>query len=461
MSLARNYGAEDLEVYSHISAFSGESFREQSARETLKDLYRRAARQLGLPVRGNNPTEVFFAPLGPPHARHDDLARAFVSAAISLGPPATEDTPAARQWQRLAIERSCPQINRLRATVAFDESAWLARRFEAWRRGEAPLGESEAHLFAAYEAATRASGRRRSDIVWPPRLVWTGTGLGFEPEAGSRAQTLRFSAVPVPIAGGGRASFPAPWRERMVWSCDGRTTEIAAGPGPGEVLVFDEASGTLLGRLGPTATRADFAAEHHVVVARSAFSATSFGPAVPGADPSCFVAWTEPGDTLIFEPETGEPRPPLDLVRPIGSALWIEAPVLGRSLSRPLYAADGRLHLRIDPGIGGPQRVIRTRIGDRPVFWVLEVGEDGTASVGFERFGLDRPGDPVRVVFEALAPRGAGDPDTRAELSVGTFVWPGVAAAAGFGETLPAPARFLPARSAGLRKDGAILHVDD
>jgi hypothetical protein len=265
----------------------------------------------------------------------------------------------------------------------------------------------------------------------------------------------------VPIAGGGRASFPAPWRERIVWSCDGRTTEIAAGPGPGEVLVFDEASGTLLGRLGPTATRADFAAEHHVVVARSAFSATSFGPAVPGADPSCFVAWTEPGDTLTFEPETGEPRPPLDLVRPIGSALWIEAPVLGRSLSRPLYAADGRLHLRIDPGIGGPQRVIRARIGDRPVFWVLEVGEDGTASVGFERFGLDRPGDPVRVVFEALAPRGAGDPDTRAELSVGAFVWPGVAAAAGFGETLPAPARFLPARSAGLRKDGAILHVDD
>jgi hypothetical protein len=46
--LARGYGAEDLEVYRHISAITGESFEDKPAREALKQDFRRAARRLGL-----------------------------------------------------------------------------------------------------------------------------------------------------------------------------------------------------------------------------------------------------------------------------------------------------------------------------------------------------------------------------------------------------------------------------
>ena len=223
--LALSYGPDRL-VYSHISAFTGESFDDLSSRDALKQRYRTAARKLGLPVSGNDPTSLFFAPLGPARAHHGDLAAAFVAAALSLGPPAIEDTPSARGWQRRAVAMRCQAIARLCATVAFDQSAWLATRFEAWRRGEAPISDGEAHLFAAYETATGAFGRRRSDIVGPPRLAWTGFGLAFEPEASSRAQSLRFGAIATPIAGGGRVALPAPWRERVAWTCGGVSSEI-------------------------------------------------------------------------------------------------------------------------------------------------------------------------------------------------------------------------------------------
>ena len=134
--------------------------------------------------------------------------------------------------------------------------------------------------------------------------------------------------------------------------------------------------------------------------------------------------------------------------------------MLGRSLSRPLYAADGQLHLRLDPGVGGSERVIRARVGTAVHYASLDTGSGGLASIGFAGLGLGAPGDPVRVVFEALVPGSAGDLDARAELSAVAWVWPGLTGAEGSGDLLPAPANFVAARSAGLRRDGAVLHVD-
>lgn len=452
--LVRNYGA-DREVYSHITDFTGERFDDLPSRDVLKLRYRHAARRLGLPVDGNDPTSLFFAPLGPAHAQHGDLARAFVSAALELGPPAIEDTPSARSWQRRAVETRCPGHARLRATVIFDQSAWLATRFDAWRNGATAMSEDEGHLFAAYAAATAAFGRRRTDIVGPPRLYWTGYSLAFEPEATDRRQSLHIGSVPTPLAGGQRAMFRPPWPASVVWSCGGAAREIPAGPGVDDVLVFDEASGALIARLGPDVGRVELSADRHVIMARRPFVASSFGTARAARDPDCFIAWTEAGDRLVFEG-----RRELELARPVEAALWIEAPVLGRNLSRPLYAADGRLHLRINPDIGGSIRIIRARMGDAVHYAELDAGSDGLASMAFSDLGLGASADPARVVFEALAPGAAGDLKARAELSVAAWIWPGLDSVQGGGDVLPAPSTFQGARSAGLRRDGALLFVD-
>lgn len=122
--LARDYG-DSREVYRHIQTFAGEAVDD---RDLFKLRYRLAARKIGLPVSGNDPTPLFFGPLGPPHRYHDDLAEAFVSASLALGPPATEDTPAARRWQRLAVRAWLPNHTRIQATINFDQSAWCATR---------------------------------------------------------------------------------------------------------------------------------------------------------------------------------------------------------------------------------------------------------------------------------------------------------------------------------------------
>jgi hypothetical protein len=285
----------------------------------------------------------------------------------------------------------------------------------------------EAHLFAAYEAATRSFRRQRSDIVGPPRLTWTGNTLAIEPEAGTRTQSLRVTAVPTPFATGRRVSSPPPWPERVAWSCGGIERTIPAGPGEDEVLVFDEASGLLIARVGPADVRVELTAERHVVVAPHPFSATSFGPALPARDATCHLAWTEAGDGLSFLERDRRRRADLELARPVEPALWVEALVLGRGQSRPLYAADGRLHLRIDPDVGGPERVIRARIGASVRYADLAVGRDGLACLNLAALGFDAPGDPVRVTFEALAPGApVGDLETRAELAVVAWIWPGL-----------------------------------
>lgn len=134
--------------------------------------------------------------------------------------------------------------------------------------------------------------------------------------------------------------------------------------------------------------------------------------------------------------------------------------MLGRSLSRPLYAADGQLHLRLDPAVGGSERVIRARVGAAVHYASLDTGSAGLTNIGFARLGLGEPGDPVRVVFEALVPGSAGNLNARAELSAVAWVWPGLPGAEGSGDLLPAPANFVAARSAGLRRDGAVLITD-
>lgn len=453
--LAANYD-RDRDVYRHIATFSGQSFEDSATRAQLKARFRIAARRLGLPiVESNDPTDLFFAPLGPARAHHETLAGALVAAALALGPPPIEDTAAARAWQRRTVAVRCQNIPRLRATIAFDQSAWIARRFEAWRRGIPAMTESEAHLFAAYDAATEALGRRRGDIVGPPRLYWSGYSLAFEPEAARLPQSLALATAPTPLAGGRRATFPPPWGETVTWTCNGVARQIPAGPGPDEVLLFDEAGGALLARIGPQETRIELPAERHVVLARRPFAATSFGPATPGRDPECFLAWTEAGDRLSFEG-----RAELALLRPAEAALWIEAPVLGRNLSRPLHACDGRLHLKLDPGVGGPVRIIRACIGDAVRYRDLETGAEGVGTLDFAALDLDRPGEPVHVVFEALAPGAAGDPEARSELAVSAWIWPGVDAATGAGDLLPAPATLAPGRCAGLRLLDGWLHID-
>ena len=134
--LARNYDASTKDVYLHISRFVREDYSDSASRDDLKSRYQTAARKLGLPVSGSHPTEIFFAPLGPARSQHGALSRAFVWATINLGPPAIEDAPSARAWQRRAVFSRCPTLTRLKATIAFDQSAHCARRFEAWRRGD-------------------------------------------------------------------------------------------------------------------------------------------------------------------------------------------------------------------------------------------------------------------------------------------------------------------------------------
>lgn len=74
--------------------------------------------------------------------------------------------------------------------------------------------------------------------------------------------------------------------------------------------------------------------------------------------------------------------------------------------------------------------------------------------------GLGAPGDPVRVLFEALAPGALNDLDARAELSVAAWIWPGLDGLTASGDLLPAPESFVEARSAGLRRDRDGLHID-
>lgn len=453
--LATHYGISTRDVYSHISDFVGEDFSETSSRNDLKSRFRRAARHLGLPVFGNEPTDLFFAPLGPAHSQHPDLAQAFVGTALQVGPPAVEDTPAARSWQRRAVRDRCPALTRLHATIDFDRSAYCARRFEAWRRGADPHGATEKRLFEAYDAAARLFGRTRTDLVGPPKVYWTGDHLAFKAEASRVTQRIKTGLFPTQMAGSQRLRIAPPWPDKVIWSAGNIRQHVPFAPASGEVLLFDADSGALMARVPRSEDATDLAALHLVALSRSPFRCTSFGDAIPSADPEIVMAWVETGETLRFEDRTD-----LALHTPVDAALWIDGTVLGRDGSHALFACDGSLVLRIDPEIGGQGRIVRARHEGETRFVSIRVGPDGLATLPFAEFGLNVPSDPRPVIFDVLAPGAAGDLEARAELSTICWIWPGVAAPQGDLEDAPLPATFDPARSAGLTVEAQTVSVD-
>ena len=454
--LAEHYGRGDNEVYVHIERFLGKNLSDGASRDGLKALYRKAARNLGIPVSGTEPTELFFAPLGPARSKHRLLADAFIYMALLRGLPPVEDTPSARTWQRRAVRMRHPAQTRLYETIAFDTSAHCARRFEAWRQGEEPINDNDESLFDAYTRAIHTFGRKKSDLVGPPEVFWVADRLALQAEPSSRPQTIRTGAFPARIKSGGVVSIDPPWPVEIPWSC-GQTAEPAAfAPGEEELLLFDATSGSLLARAAAAGPAVEVAAERIVALAARSFSAPSFGPAHPARDPKFHVAWVERGDCLSFE-EGGE----VAIVAPREAALWIDGETLARDGSRALLSGTGKLVLSINPEIGGPTRIIRARIGDRVRYADVTVAEDGAATVPFSAFGLDGPGDPAKVRFEVLAPGAAGDLEARAELAATSWVWPGMTMPADGWQGFARPGNFRPGSSAGLIENGDDLRVDE
>lgn len=453
--LARAYGLSSTEVYAHIGAFVGEDLSAGPGREDFKGRYRRAARRIGLPVSGNQPTDLFFAPLGPPQARHGELAHAFVAAALRLGPPATEDTAATRAWQRAATRDRFPGQTRLHATLAFDTSAWLAQRFEAWRRAAPPLSDTEASLFAAYERVLATYGARRDRITGPPRLLWTGETLAFESEPSRDPQALTFGAFPTPLAGGQPRALPKPWPSAVDWTCGTRRDTLLAAPAEGEILVFDADTGALEARVGPASGRIDVVPERVVIVAAEAFDTPTWSAAFPAPDPSFFVGWAAAGEMLAFSE-----RADLVLVPTRTASLRLSGRTIGRAGTQPLYGADADLHVRIDPELGGRSRIVRARRGDDVRFASVDADARGEAVIPLRAFRLDETGDPSPALFEVLAPSAAGDLDARAELVTGGWVWPGVPAPERELSDVTVPSNFVLARSAGLEVVGGRLFPD-
>ncbi|WP_066811158.1 hypothetical protein [Frigidibacter mobilis] len=453
--LALSYGTATHEVYLHISRFVGRSYDDPASREDLKSRFRRAARDLGLPVSGNNPTNLFFAPLGPAHAQHDDLARAFVGASLYLGPPAIEDTATARLWQRRVVIERCPGLTRLRATVFFDTSAHLARRFEAWRKDVDPIGDTEAHLFKAYDSAAKRMGRIKEDLVGPPRLFWAGNRIGLEIEQSRQAQSLRLGAFPTRLTSGDRLRIAPPWALELSWNAGAIFQKIAFGPAAGEALVFDADSGALLARISADQQELEVAAERLVVLSSHEFSSPSFGEAIPAQDPNFRVAWVHAEEALTF---VG--RQDLSLARPREDAIWIDGSVLGRDGSHALYACDGILRLKADPDVGGRGRIVRMRIGDEVRYHSLLLDDEGQATMLFSDVRLDTSSDPSEVTFEILTPGAAGDLGARAAISTRCWIWPGTKAPTEDLADIPIPENFSAARSAGLRALDGLLSVD-
>lgn len=453
--LSQQYGSETKDVYIHISRFTGEDFSDLAARDCMKSRFRHAAKSIGLPVSGNDPTALFFAPLGPPASRHADLANAFMDAALRRGPPAIEDTTAARNWQRTAVVRKYPNLTRLIETITFDTSAYCARRFEAWRHGEPPAGEMEEGLFGAYDLAAARYGSRREDIVGPPRLIWHLDRLALEPEPSRLPQEVKLGAFPDRLVSGKRHSVPAPWPTMLPWKAGHLKRQIPFAPCKGEVIVFDSDSGACLGRYGPDDQEIEVSGHLLVVLSSTPFSAPGFGTAIPAQDPAFSVAWVETGETLSFED-----RPDLHLDMPQDAAIWIEGHVLGRDGSRALYGCDGSVVVKMDPEIGGENRILRARFGNAVRYQMVELSANNAISMPFSALGLDAPGDPGEVIFEVLAPGAAGDLDARANLKTTCWIWQGVSTPQEDLADQVVPRNIATGHSAGLKIVDGRLSVD-
>jgi hypothetical protein len=446
--LAKNYEAASREVYPHLEDFLGKPIC-TGDRDLLKSRFRKAARHIGIPVpSGNHPTQVFFSPLGVPEPQHDRLARAFLYTATYKGPPAIEDTVASRHWQRIAIVEHCPSQKRLYETIVFDESAHYARRFDAWRRGEVGQGKGERNLFNAYDEQASLIGRKKSDFVGPPSLIWQRDRLGLAAEFSTKRQVITLGSFPTQITSGKRITIDPPWPETVKWTSGNMSVDVPFAPSAQEVLLFDADSGALLQRIAPKDQRVEVPASHLVALSKMPFESASFGSAISAADPKFFSAWIECGETLCFEA-----RDDLKISRPIDTSIWFDGSVLGRNGSTALYANDLKIQMRLDPDVGGSSRIIRATIEGIARFVSIEIDEDNLAEVAFTEFGFDADIDPGRAVFEVLVPGAAGDPDARADLKAQCWVWSGVPPQSGDLTFAPIPSNYDQARSAGLHVD--------
>jgi hypothetical protein len=447
--LADNYAAETRDVYLHIGNFLQEDLGGQSDRDEFKARYRIAARKIGIPVSGNEPTALFFAPLGPPATFHSNLAEAFVETALLRGPPAIEDTSSARAWQRTAVALYCPGLKRLETTIAFDQSAWCARRFEAWRQGRDPSGEVERQLFQCYDRAIAARNRSRDDITGPPKVLWQNDHLILQMERSRQRQSIRKpgDAFPTQVASGKAIGVRAPWTAQIEWICRSRSTNVPFAPLDTEILVFDAETGLLLDRVSPEITELEASTDHLVILSARGSESPSFGPSMSAVDPSFQIAWATSRESLRFDW-----RPPLTFLRPSETAIWISGTLVGQSGTRRLYDASGHVEIQIDPEIGGRDRILRARIGaDDMRFAPITVAADGSCQVPFSRFRLDAPGRPCPVTFEVLAPGAAGDPEARADLTATSWIWPGYTCPETSVEQLPRAENLDPAHCAGLK----------
>ena len=174
--LAENYGAEGAEIYRHISNGLGINLHDSANRPSFKAMYKEAAARIGIALVGNDPTPLFFAPLGVADAQIQALADALVAAMNRLGPPASEDTPSAVAWQRRALTW-CPEtLTRVRAAVRFDRVGYYAALANRWRANEPPETPQDKKLFVALDQAATARGMRRDRIVAPRRSCERATG---------------------------------------------------------------------------------------------------------------------------------------------------------------------------------------------------------------------------------------------------------------------------------------------
>lgn len=443
--LAENYGAASVEVYRHLSDALGLDLNDPANRPCFKQNYKKAAARLGVALSGNDPTSLFFAPLGVADAQIQPLADAIVAAMARLGPPATEDTSMAVTWQRKLLAW-CPEaLNRLRAAVLFDKVGHYAARANRWRVGENPESGRDEILFAALDRAARAQSVRREVIVAPPTLAWLNECLALLPETAHIAQSVVLGAFPTRLVGGMPLILPQPWQDYLAWKA-GRTESISCAPLAGEILLFDADTGMLATRARVTCGSVELAGRRIIALAASDFDAESFGPAEIAKDPRFRVAWLELDRSLELTFANGER---IILSRSIEPSLRIDARPIGRSSTRPLYGGDGALEVQLNPALPG-DRILRLSTGASVRHLAVTPDADGRARIDFQMLGLSYPGDPVRAMFEILALGASKDSDARSELRTIAFFWPGARrGSSGDIDDAPLPSTFNAPRSAG------------
>ena len=440
-------------VYEPITRFTDHDLQASRSQAELKEAVRRAARKIGLPIQGNKATGLLFAPLGPARGQHGELARAFVRHGTRNGPPAIEDTASARAWQAAAVRDHCAGHARLQAAIAFDASAHCALRFDAWRRGEAPIGADEASLFDAYRTVALTMGRIAADFVAPPRILWQRSGLALEAERSRERQTLKVGLVPTMISDGHPEPVGERWPDEIEWQCADRREQVRVVPAREEVFVFDAATGRLLATgSGP---RIQVAATDLVIVSGEPFTSSSDFPSEPTLAGRIHVGWIHADEAIRF----GDGRR-LTFEATQDISIRVTGAVIARSGSRPLHGKDAVLECRLMPGSVNRDRIVRATSGDQVLFRPVRIDDAGQGQINLAAFGWDGSRPVGKIAFELLAPGAVQGIDARVELRTSAWVWTAVAGGADVADTLPLPPNYVDAHSAGLRVLDGVLRVD-